>query len=125
VRRRHLAQRCNGLLRARLLNEAHDGVEKHDGQDRDRLVGQVGVALVEPQSGGDHSRDEQENNEHIPELVEKFPPGRDGLFGRKLVSSVAFEARPCFRAAEPMLRIGPEGGQDNVNRLSVGRRWGC
>ena len=41
VRRRHLAQRRDGLLRARLLDVAHDRVEQDDGEDRDRLVGQA------------------------------------------------------------------------------------
>ena len=55
VRRRHLAQRRHRLLRARLLDVAHERVEQHDGEDRDRLVGQRGVALVEPQPGGDRA----------------------------------------------------------------------
>ena len=50
VRRRHLAQRRHCLLRAGLLDVAHERVEKHDGEDRDGFVGQGGVALIEPQA---------------------------------------------------------------------------
>ena len=79
VRGRHLAQRRHRLLGARLLNVAHDRVEQHDGEDRDRLVGQRRFALIQPQRCGDRSGDEQQDHEHIGELGEELPPCRDGF----------------------------------------------
>ena len=40
VGRGHLAQRGDRRFRARLLDIAHDGVEQHDSEDRNRFVGQ-------------------------------------------------------------------------------------
>ena len=95
VRRRHLAQRRHGLLRAGLLEVAHERVEQHDGEDRDGLVGQGGVALVQPQPSGNQCRDDQQDDEHVRELGEKLPPCGDAAFPPP--------ARSC-RNVEPFLR---------------------
>jgi hypothetical protein len=51
VRGGHQSQRCHGLLRARLLNVTHDGVQQHHGENCDRLVRQGRFALIKPESG--------------------------------------------------------------------------
>jgi hypothetical protein len=52
VRCGNLPQRGDGLLGARLLHVAHDGIEKHNGEDGDGFVGQGRVALIQPQPCG-------------------------------------------------------------------------
>ena len=94
VRRRHAPQRGHGLLGARLLHVAHERVEQHDRQDGDRLVGQRGVALEQPQRGRDRGRDQQQDHQRIGELGEELPPGGRRLFGGQLVPAVALEPRP-------------------------------
>ena len=90
VRGRHLAQRRHRLLRARLLDVAHDGVEEHHGEDRHRLVGSGRVALDQPQPGQDRGGDQQQNDEHVAELPEELPLHRHRLLRRQLVPAVAF-----------------------------------
>jgi hypothetical protein len=87
--RGHLPQRGYRLLGARLLHVAHERVEQHHRQDRDRLVGQGGVALDGPERGGDRGRDEEQNDERILELREELAPRGDGLVGGELVAAVA------------------------------------
>ena len=119
VRRRHLAQRRHRLLRARLLDVAHDRVEQHDGEDRDRLVGQRRVALVEPQSRRDRRRDEQQDDEHVLELGEELPPRRHRLFRGQLVPAVAFEPRPRLFFAQALLRIRAQRSQHFIDALEI------
>ena len=99
VRRRHLAQRRHRLFRARLLDVAHERVEQHDGEDRDRFVGQRGVALIQPQPAEIERGDEQQDDEDILELGEKLPPCGYRAFRRQLVLAVAFE--PFLRLLPP------------------------
>ena len=117
--RRHLAQRRHRLLRARLLNVAHDRVEQHDGEDRDRFVGQRRFALVQPQPRRDHRGDEQQDDEHVLELREELPPGRHGLLRRQLVPAVPFEPRPRLSFAQAAPRVRVERSQYFLNRLLI------
>ena len=44
----HLTESRHRMLRSRLEDIPHDGVEQYDGEDRDRFVGEEGVTLIEP-----------------------------------------------------------------------------
>ena len=123
VGRRHLAQCGHRRFRARLLDIAHDGVEQHDGEDRDRFVGQRRFALDQPQCAGNRGGDEQQNHQHVLELREELPPTRHWLFRRQLVAAIAFEARPRLSFAQAALRVRTERGEDRIHGLLIRRRF--
>ena len=75
-------------------------VEQHDGEDGDRLVGQRGVALEQPQRGGDRRRDEQQDDERIGELGEELRPGGGHQPLGGSCSAVALELRPRLALAQ-------------------------
>jgi hypothetical protein len=121
LRCRHLAERGQRLLCPGLLDVTHQRVEQHDGEDRDRLVGQRGVALIQPQDGGDQRRDEQEHDQHIGELGEELPPRGDRLLRRELVPAMAFDPLVRLPLAQAGARIRLEGGKDVVDALQIRR----
>ncbi len=120
--RRHLAQRRHRRFGARLLDVAHDCVEQHDREDRDRFIGQRRFALHQPQRGGNGCGDEQQDHQHILELCEELSPRRHGLFRRQLVAAVALQPSLRFGFAQAAPRVRAERGDYRVNGLLVGRQ---
>ena len=55
----HLAEGGDRRGGARFLDIAENGVEKNDGKDRQGLVRQRGLALVDPEAGRDRRRDQE------------------------------------------------------------------
>ena len=87
VRRDHLADRVQRLLRLAFLNEADDGIDQDDGDDHHR------IDVVADQSGRDRRRQE-EVDQRVVELPQE-PPEAMGTGGRgQLVRTVGLEA-PC------------------------------
>ncbi len=119
--RRHPAQGSYRFFCARLLNEAHQRVEQHDREDRDRLIGQPRVALIQPQACRYQRRDQQHNHEHVGELSEKSSPSGNAGCRRQLVPAISFESCPRLRLAQAGLRIRLEGGQHVVDGVPIGR----
>ena len=118
VGRRHRAQRGDGRLGARLLDVAHRRVEQHDGEDRDRFVGQRRVALERPQAGRDRGRDEQQDDEHVLELREEPAPRRDRRLARELVRlRTARVATARVVLAQAALAVGAERRDDLLDAL--------
>jgi hypothetical protein len=60
-----------------------------------------GLALDQPQCGGDRLRYQEQDHQRIGELSGKLLSSGHRLFGGQLVPAVALEARPCprFRSA--------------------------
>ncbi len=118
---RHPAQGGHGFLGARLLHVAQQRVEHDHRQDRDRLVGQRGIALYQPQAGGDRGGDEQQDDQRVLELGEDLAPDRDRSLRGQLVGAVALPPAAGLGLVETALRVGAERGQHRVGRVPVGR----
>ena len=117
---RHRAQRRDRRLGARLLDVAHGRVEQDDGEDGDRLVRAAPRRARSTHSAGrDRRGDEQQDDEHILELREESPPGRDRRLGRQLVASSACESRCRVLAGQALPLVGLERGDDVLNALAV------
>ena len=81
-------------------------LSKHDRENRDRFVGQGRVALDQPERSGNRSGNEQQDDEDLFELGEKFLPSRHWLFCAQFVAPKTFQPRSRFGFAEAELRFG-------------------
>ena len=90
MRRGHLFERRDGLLRVELLVEADDGVEDDDGEDGNS------VHHFAQHAGNDTGRDENPDDEAF-ELAEEYLQRADARGFLQLVRAVGREASCCFR----------------------------
>ena len=72
MRRAHLFQRVNGLLRAALLHHADDRIHNHNHQD-DNRVHKIPIRLQKGGRKGDDRRNQEDNHHEICKLREKPP----------------------------------------------------
>ena len=98
---------------------AHQCVENHNGEDRHGFVGQRRVAFVKPQPCRNRRRDEQQDDEDIRELGEKFPPCGHRLFRRQFIPTVSSEPLVRLPVAQTGTRIRAELAQYVVAGLSI------
>jgi hypothetical protein len=117
---RHAPQRRHRLLGARFVDVAHERVQQDDREDGDRLVGKGGVALDQPQCGGDRRRYQEQDHQRIGELSEKLLPSGHRRFGGQLVPAVALEPRPCLVFAQPEPGVAVERHEGFVGAYPVG-----
>ena len=117
---RHAPQRRHRLLGARFVDVAHERVQQDDREDGDRLVGKRGLALDQPQCGGDRRRYQEQDHQRVGELSEKLLPSGHRLFGGQLVPTVALEPRPCLVFAQPKPGVGVERRESFVGAYPVG-----
>ena len=111
LRRGHLFERRDGLLRVELLVEADDGVEDDDGEDGD------GIHHFAQHAGDDAGHDENPDDEAL-ELAEENLQRADALAFFQLVRAVGREALCCFRCRKSG-RCGAELCQHFLGRLAV------
>src|ERR671917_208121 len=119
LRRAPLPERRHRPLGPRLLDVAQSTVQEHDREDGHSLVGQSRIALVDPQPDGDRRGDEQQDDERVPELSEKTPPGGHRLLCLELVRAVALEASSRLLGAQAPPYITAEPGDNLLDRQAV------
>ena len=96
---RHFFERFYGVLGAPLLNDAENGVEKHDGDDDDKFCkGFISPSHAVDDDGGEiDSRGRQKDDDHRVDELQKETLEHRGLFAlRQLVSAVFFESGSRF-----------------------------
>lgn len=78
------------------------------------------VAFDDPERGRHGGRDEQEEDEDVVKLREEAAPRRHRLVAGEAVLAVSGEARTGVVAAQPLARVGAEGGGDLVDVPAIG-----
>ncbi len=119
LRCRHPAQRGHGPFGPRLLEIAHRPVEEDDRKDRDRLVGKGGLALEQPEDRRYAACGNQQDHQHIGELVKELAPFRDLLSGRQLVSPMTAKPPPNLLLAEAGMFVAGESRENLVDALPM------
>ena len=111
--RGHPAQRLDGALGAVFLHKAQEHRKQHDDGDGD------GFDAV-PEKGGERRRDEQDDDQHILELLEENRPRRDAMGGLQFVRTVFRKPTSCLGSGQPG-GGGLEAGAHFARRIECGQ----
>ena len=115
VGRSHLAERSERGFSPLFLQVPHQRIQEDDCADRDRFVGQGGIALVQPERRRDRGRDEKQNHQDVAELPGKSLPRRLRRLGLEFVRAGLRQPSTGLVPHQTEGRIGPERGQHLLN----------
>ncbi len=116
-----IAECLDGLFRSRLVRIPHDCVQKDDGRDGQRLVGQPGCAFHKPENCRDGCGGDQEKHQYVSELCQELAPARDGMRRRQPIRSEAPKPRRRLRLTQTTRCVRAQPGEDLLPRHAEGR----